>query len=231
MTLRGQIDDFSHWTPSCQLQPATTLKVGNPSPSNWQHRYLKVSSLQKSKLQPWGICINYKTPHSLMIKWYCGGMVRRPLRNLPVCSTLHCAELGHSLQPVPRCSTHTPPVTLTHTCPLNLNRKPYTLFPTLLPYFLSLSLSKCGNGIAHWALGLSSSSYPISLEGKWDFEVVRFSVHYYYYPISLEGNGILKLYDLVYTIIIIIRVVRQWWYLCHFASYLIETWWAHGPWA
>ena len=95
---------FRHWTPSCQLQPATTLKVGNPSPSNWQHRYLKVSSLQKSKLQPWGICINYKTPHSLMIKWYCGGMVRRPLRNLPVCSTLHCAELGHSLQPVPRCS-------------------------------------------------------------------------------------------------------------------------------
>ena len=33
----------------------------------------------------------------------------------------------------------------------------------------------------------SSSSYPISLEGKWDFEVVRFSVHYYY-PISLEGK-------------------------------------------
>ena len=31
-----------------------------------------------------------------MIKWYCGGMARRPLRNLPVCSTLHCAELGHS---------------------------------------------------------------------------------------------------------------------------------------
>ena len=30
--------------------------------------------------------------------------------------------------------------------------------------------------------------YPISLEGKWDFEVVRFSVHYYYYPISLEGK-------------------------------------------
>ena len=29
--------------------------------------------------------------------------------------------------------------------------------------------------------------YPISLEGKWDFEVVRFSVHYYY-PISLEGK-------------------------------------------
>ena len=28
--------------------------------------------------------------------------------------------------------------------------------------------------------------YPISLEGKWDFEVVRFSVHYY--PISLEGK-------------------------------------------
>ena len=43
--------------------------------------------------------------------------------------------------------------------------------------------------------------YPISLEGKWDFEVVRFSVHYYY-PISRRGNGILKLYDLVYTIII-----------------------------
>ena len=85
-----------HWTPSCQLQPATTLKVWNPSPSNWQHRYLTVSSLQKSKLQPWGICIYYKTPHSLMIKWYCGGMARRPLRNLPVCSTLHCAELGHS---------------------------------------------------------------------------------------------------------------------------------------
>ena len=85
-----------HWTPSCQLQLATTLKVWNPSPSNWQHRYLTVSSLQKSKLQPWGICIYYKTPHSLMIKWYCGGMARRPLRNLPVCSTLHCAELGHS---------------------------------------------------------------------------------------------------------------------------------------
>ena len=85
-----------HWTPSCQLQPATTLKVWNPSPSNWQYRYLTVSSLQKSKLQPWGICIYYKTPHSLMIKWYCGGMARRPLRNLPVCSTLHCAELGHS---------------------------------------------------------------------------------------------------------------------------------------
>ena len=113
---------FRHWTPSCQLQPATTLKVGNPSPSNWQHRYLKVSSLQKSKLQPWGICINYKTPHSLMIKWYCGGMVRRPLRNLPVCSTLHCAELGHSLQPVPRCSClytqrMCPSVgTITHAC-------------------------------------------------------------------------------------------------------------------
>ena len=30
-------------------------------------------------------------------------------------------------------------------------------------------------------------NYPISLEGKWDFEVVRFSVHYYY-PISLEGK-------------------------------------------
>ena len=27
-----------------------------------------------------------------------------PTLNLPVCSTLHCAELGHSLQPVPRCS-------------------------------------------------------------------------------------------------------------------------------
>ena len=43
-----------------------------------------------------------------------------------------------------------------------------------------------GNGIycAPWH---SASSYPISLEGKWDFEVVRFSVHYYY-PISLEGK-------------------------------------------
>ena len=181
---------FRHWTPSWQLQPATTLKVGNPSPSNWQHRYLKVSSLQKSKLQPWGICIYYKTPHSLMIKWYCGGMVWRPLRNLPVCSTLHCAELGHSA-----CSRFH--AALTHASsnidphlPLNLNRKPYTLFPTLLPYFLSLSLSKCGNGIAHWALG----------------------------PVAL-------------VIIIIIRVVRQWWYLSHFASYLNETWWAHGPWA
>ena len=42
-----------------------------------------------------------------------------------------------------------------------------------------------GNGIycAPWH---SASSYPISLEGKWDFEVVRFSVHYY--PISLEGK-------------------------------------------
>ena len=57
---------FRHWTPSCQLQPATTLKVWNPSPSNWQHRYLKVSSLQKSKLQPWGTCIYYKKPQSLM---------------------------------------------------------------------------------------------------------------------------------------------------------------------
>ena len=26
----------------------------------------------------------------------------------------------------------------------------------------------------------TSDYYPISLEGKWDFEVVRFSVHYYY---------------------------------------------------
>ena len=30
----------------------------------------------------------------------------------------------------------------------------------------------------------------------------------------------------MYTIII--RVVRQWWYLSHLASYLNETWWAHG---
>ena len=62
---------FRHWTPSCQLQPATTLKVWNPSPSNWQHRYLKVSSSQKSKLQPRGPCIYYRTPESLIIKWYC----------------------------------------------------------------------------------------------------------------------------------------------------------------
>ena len=57
---------FRHWTPSCQLQPATTLKVWNPSPSNWQHRYLKVSSLQKSKLQPRGMCIYYRTPQSVI---------------------------------------------------------------------------------------------------------------------------------------------------------------------
>ena len=61
---------FRHWTPSCQLQPATTLKVWNPSPSNWQHRYLKVSSLQKSKLQPRGMCIYYKTPQSLITGRY-----------------------------------------------------------------------------------------------------------------------------------------------------------------
>ena len=36
----------------------------------------------------------------------------------------------------------------------------------------------CGASVAQWA------HYPISLEGKWDFEVVRFSVHYYYYTCS-----------------------------------------------
>ena len=68
-----------HWMPSCQLQPAITLKLWNPSPSNWQHRYFQVSSLQKSKLQPWGICIYYKTPNlwsKICVLFLCGRWAR-----------------------------------------------------------------------------------------------------------------------------------------------------------
>ena len=44
-----------------------------------------------------------------------------------------------------------------------------------------------------------------------------------------EGNGILKLYGFVYTIIIV--VVRLGSYLAHFSRYLHETWWVYGAWA
>ena len=88
--------------------------------------------------------------------------------------------------------------------------------------------------------------YPISLEGKWDFEVVRFSVHYYY-PIpqkgmgscsSLvsctllllshppEGDGILFFPGFMYTIIIIPSPIRGWdlvlpWFHVHYCYYPI----------
>ena len=71
--------------------------------------------------------------------------------------------------------------------PLKLNRKSLMLFQRAPVAVTWSDLAKpcpwskaIGNGIycAPWH---SASSYPISLEGKWDFEVVRFSVHYYYY--------------------------------------------------
>ena len=108
---------------------------------------------------------------------------------------------------------------------------PFALFPVPFPK----QMWKWDRPLGPWP---SSSSYPISQEGKWDFEVVRFSVHYYYYPIPQKGNGILLLCGFILAIIIIgvvvVKVnsvaVKLGQISLFFWSYLNETWWAHRPW-